>query len=227
MRKRLVNSTLLAALVVAAVGVGAWWYFSPFLAVRDLQRAAQAGDADAFNAHVDYPRLRQSLKLQFSGLLAQKLGVSRDASNPMAALGGMIGERLIEPLVDALVRPETVMAAMQSGRLGATARGLAADPALGAPAIPARPEASAAPAPPETAPAPGTAATGPAAPAPADKPRWRIDRQGMSRMTAYAIDPARAQEPDADRLALVFERSGFVDWKLTDIRLPARATIRP
>jgi len=40
-------------------------------------------------------------------------------------------------------------------------------------------------------------------------------------MTAYAIDPARPDAPNDERLGLVFERSGFADWKLTDIRLPA------
>ena len=196
MKKR--HAAAVALLLLLALA--AYWYWSPFLAVRQLQQAAQRADADGFNAHVDYPKLRESLKGQFSALLAQKLGAIRDASNPFAGLGSLIGTGLVNQLVDAMVRPETVMAAMQNGRLG---KAPSESP-------------SAAPTPAGT---PGPA--GDAAPEKKEKARWVIDRQGASQMTAYAVDPAKPDEPNADRLALVFERSGFVDWKLTDIRMPA------
>ncbi|HEY2254939.1 MAG TPA: DUF2939 domain-containing protein [Variovorax sp.] len=193
-------------LVALLLALAAYWYWSPFLAVRELQKAAQAGDAVAFNAHVDYPKLRESLKLQLSGLLSQRLGAAPESSNPVAALGGLIGQRLITPMVDALVRPETVMAAMQNGRLG--------PPAAAPPAAPA--------------PAPGDPAPpGAAPPGQTQKARWIIDRQGVDRMTAYVVDAARPDEPDSERLGLVFERSGFVDWKLTGVRLPSSAGGKP
>jgi len=113
--RRLIATAL--AVIVLLAGA-AYWYLSPFLAVRQLQTAAQAGDADTFNAHVDYPRLRASLKDQLSVLLSQKLGAAKDAGNPMAALGNAIGASLVNQFVDALVRPETVMTAMQNGMLG-------------------------------------------------------------------------------------------------------------
>lgn len=189
-----------AALVLLFAALAGYWYWSPFLAVRDLQSAARKGDAESFNAHVDYPRLRESLKVQLSAALAQKLGTTNDPGGPLAALGNLIGGSLVNQLVDAMVRPETVMAALQNGRLAKSA--------------------GEAPAPvPPTAPplAPQDAAGAPAEP---EKTRWIIDRQGASRVIAYAVDPARPDAPNADRLGLVFERSGFVDWKLTDIRLP-------
>ena len=193
----------LAAIVLALfLGVAAYWYWSPFLALRQLQTAARNGDADEFNRHVDYPRLRESLKDQFSALVAQKLGTPHDSGNPLAALGSMIGLGLVNQLVDVMVRPETVMAAMSHGRL--------AQPA------PAPTPAPAQAAPENTPPAPEGAE-------PDNKPRWIIDRQGANRMTAFAIDPAKPDEPNSERLGLVFERSGFVDWKLTEIRMPASA----
>jgi hypothetical protein len=202
-KKTWVPGGLVAAVLLA---LAAYWYWSPFLAVRELQQAARAGDAAAFNAHVDYPRLREGLKRQLSDLLAQKLGAAQDSGNPVAALGGLIGQRLITPMVDALVRPETVMAAMQSGRLG--------------------PSAEAAPNPAPEGPA-AAAPAGAAPPEPAHAARWIIDRQGVDRMTAYAVDPAHPDEPNSQRLGLVFERSGFVDWKLTGIRLPLPAAGKP
>lgn len=203
------SKSLVAVVLVLLVGVAAYWYWSPFLALRQLQTAARNGDAEEFNRHVDYPRLRESLKDQFSALVAQKLGTQQDSGNPLAALGSMIGLGLVNQLVDVMVRPETVMAAMTHGRL--------AQPAP-APTNPA----------PVPAPAPGQAAPE-NSPPPAegaqanDKPRWIIDRQGASRITAFAVDPAKPDEPNSERLGLVFERSGFVDWKLTEIRMPASA----
>jgi len=201
--------SLVAVVLVLLLGAAAgYWYWSPFLALRQLQTAARAGDAEEFNRHVDYPKLRESLKDQFSALVAQKLGTPQDPGNPLAALGSMIGLGLVNQLVDVMVRPETVMAAMSHGRL--------AQPAPAPTPVPA------------PAPAPGQAAPESSPPAaegaPADnKPRWVIDRQGANRMTAFAIDPAKPDEPNSERLGLVFERSGFVDWKLTEIRMPAWA----
>lgn len=199
--QRLVAAALAVLVLLAAAG---YWYWSPFMAVRALQTSAQNGDAEAFNAQVDYPRLRESLKDQFSALVAQKLGASKDSGNPMAALGNLIGAGIVNQLVDAMVRPETVMAAMQSGTLGRKApEPLSATPQAMPPAI-----------------ADDGAPSIDATPKKKDT-RWIIDRQGASKMTAYAVDPAKPDEPNADRLGLVFERSGLVDWKLTDIRLPA------
>jgi hypothetical protein len=194
---------VLAAGLAILIALAAYWYWSPFLAVRQLQTAAQEGDAETFNAHVDYPKVRESLKGQFSALVTQKLG-AQDSSNPLAALGNMIGLGLVNQLVDAMVRPETVMAAMKNGHLAKP--GPAPTPA---PQPGGEPPSAGAATPPSTG------------PAPEKKARWVIDRQGVSKMTAYAVDPAKPDEPDSERLALVFERSGFVDWKLTELRMPA------
>jgi len=197
------SRSLLAAALILVAAVAAYWYWSPFLAVRQLQTAAQQGDAETFNAHVDYPKVRESLKGQFSALVTQKLG-TQDSGNPFAALGSLIGLGLVNQLVDAMVRPETVMAAMKNGHL--------AKPA---------PAPTPAPQPGGEAPSAGAATPPSSGPGPEKKARCVIDRQGASKMTAYAVDPAKPDEPDSERLGLVFERSGFVDWKLTELRMPA------
>jgi len=195
--------SLVALVLVVVLALAAYWYWSPFLAVRQLQTAAQNGDAKAFNLHVDYPKVRESLKGQFSALLAQKLGMQKDSDNPFAALGSLIGLGVVNQLVDAMVRPETVMAAMTHGKL-------------------AQPAPSPAPAPGGSAPS-APQADGAAAEKTEKKAAWIIDRQGANRMTAYAVDPAKPNQANAERLGLVFERSGFVDWKLTEIRMPLAA----
>jgi len=195
------NKSYAAIALVVIVAIAAFWYWSPVLALRQMQTAAQNGDAETFNAHVDYPKLRESLKGQFSAMVAQKMGAQQDQGNPFAALGNLIGLGLVNQMVDVMVRPEMVMAAMKNGQLAKT--------------IPAPPQPSVStPAPREVAPPPDVV------PANSERQRWILDRSGANTVTAYAVDPAKPDEPNAGRLALVFERSGILDWKLTDIRMP-------
>lgn len=172
----------LAALVVGCAAVAAYWYWSPYLALRSMQSAAIARDADAFNAHVDYPRVRAGLKAQ----LAARIGGSTDANNPLAALGAMLGRTMSDKVVDAMVRPETIMRVMQHGQFG--------------PAAPAQDAA------------PSAAQDGSA------KPKWIILREGTDRLVATPESSTGAPEK---QVKIVFERSGFAHWNLTDVRMPA------
>lgn len=181
-------SVLLAFLVLLA----AYWYWSPHLAIHQMQAAAKAADADAFNDKVDYPRLRESLKGQFSAALAEKMGSSTDSSNPFAALGGMLSLAMVDKIVDAMVRPETVMRAMQNGQFGPNQRATAGD-----------------------------SGSSPQAPVQKnEKPNWSYERKSTDKLIAYAEESAKTGEK---RVGLVFERSGFANWKLTEIRMPTLA----
>lgn len=182
----------LAAVFLAAVALAAYWYWSPFLALRSMQTAARAHDAQAFNDHVDYPKLRSSLKVQLAAAMDESGATSVDAHNPLAALGKMMGGALVDKLVDAMVRPETVMRGMQSGQFG---------PQHG-PAVAAAEAPAAAP-----------------APAPQDaKPEWDWMRVNSDKLIAYQDDDSAGAE--GKKVEVVFERSGFANWKLTDLRLP-------
>ncbi len=97
---------LVAIIVVAALGYA---YASPYLALDRLKRAADSRDVETVNEYVDYPALRESLKLQVTGLLTRRLDVQHNG-NPLAAIGAMIGVALIGPLVDAYATPDGVAA---------------------------------------------------------------------------------------------------------------------
>ncbi|RDK03705.1 DUF2939 domain-containing protein [Paraburkholderia lacunae] len=97
---------LIVIAVVAALGFG---YASPYIALNNLKRAADARDAETVNQYVDFPALRESLKQQVTGLLTHRLD-SHGNGNPLAAIGAMIGVALIGPLVDAYATPDGVAA---------------------------------------------------------------------------------------------------------------------
>lgn len=176
------SKSALLAVVVVFVAVGAYWYYSPILAMRALQSAALAKDADTFNDHVDYPRVRESMKGQMIAMLADKLGTGSNSG--AEAFGTALGVAMIGPMVDALVRPEMVMKAMQDGKF--------------------KPDI-------------GVSKTSNSS-TPSDAGKWEIQRKSVNKVIAYRPD---ATTPDS-RPGFVFERTGFADWKLTEVRLPVQ-----
>jgi len=116
------SNKLSSVLVVAMIGVASFWYFSPYLSIHQMRAAAREGDAATFNAHVDYPKLRENIKTQFSSMLGERAAASAEntdgAKNPVAAFGSMLGVALVDRMIDGMLRPEFVMKAMKDGKWG-------------------------------------------------------------------------------------------------------------
>jgi hypothetical protein len=197
------NSKAIKAVTAAAVfAIAGYWYWSPFLTIRQLQTAAQAKDADSFNERVDYPKLRESLKGQFSALIAEKMGNTVDVQNPFTALGTALSLVMVNQMVESMVRPEVVMQAMRNGKVEPSVKPQRALPATDQPASPVDPAST--------------------APAEQEKPKWTYERKGVDKLLAYAVDPKNPGAPNTEKVGLMFERSGFANWKLTELRLPAQ-----
>jgi hypothetical protein len=175
----------IAAVALAVAGIGAYWHYSPYLAIKQMHSAAEQKDADAFSAHMDYPKVRESLKGQLAAMMTEKLGSSGASSSGLEGLGAALGLAFINPMIDAMVRPEMVMRSMQEGKLK---------------------------------PLPSTAGDSTGTAEPAKEPKWEFDRVGANKLIAYAVDP---DSKDGTQVGVVFERSGFADWKLTELRLPS------
>jgi hypothetical protein len=60
-------------------------------------------------------------------------------------------------------------------------------------------------------------ASAPSATDPGDKVKWTSERKGVDKYIAYA---GRTGDGDDKRVAMVLERTGFANWKLTEVRLP-------
>lgn len=81
-----------------------WQYFSPHLTVRAMHRAAEAGDAEAFSRHVDYPAVRASLKAQFAEAVAERTQGLRLGG--LERLAGRLAMAVTAPAMDAMVSPQ-------------------------------------------------------------------------------------------------------------------------
>lgn len=184
------TKALFAAIVLFFAGVGAYWYFSPHIALQSMQSAAKARDADTFNEYVDFPALRESMKGQFTLMMSDTIsGVEK--GNPFAALGAMMGAALANQMIDGLVRPETVMRMMAEGDT---------KPSLGKKDAP---------------PTSGESSTADTA---KSEKKWQIERINSNKVIAFNSEEA---DLTGGRAGLVFVRSGFASWKLSEMRLPA------
>lgn len=172
-----------AAIAIAVAGIGAYWHYSPYLAMKSMRASAEAKDADAFNERVNYPKLRESLKGQMAAMVADQIGTSTNSGNQFEAMGAAMALAFINPLIDAMVRPELVMKAMSNGELSMEPTRTAAG-------------------------APSTEKKG--------EPKWDVERVSTNKVIAYAQD---AKDSGAAKFGVVFERSGFADWKLTELRM--------
>lgn len=189
--------TLIVIVVIAALGFA---YASPYIALRNLKRAADARDAQTVNQYVDFPALRDSLKQQITAMLTRRLDA--DANSKLATIGAMIGVTLIGPLVDSYATPDGVAALLN----GMPPRG---DPGERPPATP---DANSQPA----------AADAPASPVAADtagatRPPARETTAGYRGINEFVVTYRRG-EANANYSA-IFEREGLFTWKLTAINL--------
>ncbi|CAD6509762.1 DUF2939 domain-containing protein [Paraburkholderia metrosideri] len=189
--------TLIVIVVIAALGFA---YASPYIALRNLKRAADARDAETVNQYVDFPALRDSLKQQITGMLTRRLDA--DANSKLATIGAMIGVTLIGPLVDSYATPDGV-AALLNG-------------------MPPRGDPGERPAAPPDANNPPAAADTPASPPAADaanatQPPARETTAGYRGINEFVVTYRRG-EANANYSA-IFQREGLFTWKLTAINL--------
>ena len=99
--------------VVAATAGSTWFYFSPYIALHQLKSAAQNSDTEELAELVDFPAVRESVKE------ALKVSVMREmkkiGDNPFAALGMLMANTMIDPMVESFVSPSGI-AALSEGR---------------------------------------------------------------------------------------------------------------
>jgi hypothetical protein len=93
---------LLIAVWVLAAGVGL--YFTPHLALRGIRKAADTRDAAALSEYVDYPAVRDSLKVALHGKIAPVAA----NDNPLLAMGLALANAVADPMIDTLVTPESL-----------------------------------------------------------------------------------------------------------------------
>ena len=110
------SKTRVAALAAAAliIAAGVTWYLaSPGWTLHQMKAAADANDPDALNSYIDYPALREDLKAEIMG---QMMAEAKKDKSGFGGLGLAIGTAMIGPVVDGLVTPAGMRAALMAKR---------------------------------------------------------------------------------------------------------------
>lgn len=91
-------------LVLAVLLIVGWLAASPYYALYTLGKGIENEDKEALEEVVDFPVLRQNLKDTLSALFTSKM--AKDAGdNPFAALGMMMANAMIDPMINSMVTP--------------------------------------------------------------------------------------------------------------------------
>ena len=186
------------AIVAAVVALAfvAWQAAAPLLTFNALADAARSGQPDRLERLVDFPAVRENLKMQLTDRLAGAIG--RDdglGRSPFGALGALLAPTLVNQIVEAAVTPAGIAAIVRSGR---------------APMSEAQPGKTALPPPPETSPPPPSDAN----PAPRKPKKTAFAYRDLNTFAATTT------VGDAAPLTWVLERRNLVGWKLAAIELP-------
>lgn len=114
-RKKLFVALATVAVLLLSLGAATYVYFSPHLALREIEAAAERHDTSALSERVDFPAVRASLKQQIKARIDQG---AEQSQSPFAALGSALAGALADPAVDALVTPDNVAAMLRGEAFG-------------------------------------------------------------------------------------------------------------
>lgn len=111
MKKR--TPAIVAVLVAAALAAATC--ASPHWQLYQMRAAVEARDAERLSRYVDFPKLRESVKVEMMRRLGAQGAVDGARSNPFAAFGRRMALAVIDPVVDAAVSPAGVAAMLEAG----------------------------------------------------------------------------------------------------------------
>lgn len=121
----------IAAVVIVGVvaSAGAWFFATPYLALRGIRKAADARDGATLAGYVDFPALQASLKTNLDSHLATAGGAATGAgaNNALVNFGTALLGALAAPAIDALVTPETLSLLLHGKKPGDPSVGVTTD----------------------------------------------------------------------------------------------------
>ncbi|WP_065308516.1 DUF2939 domain-containing protein [Janthinobacterium psychrotolerans] len=122
---------ILAATAIAVIALGAVAYATPWYALHQMKTALAERDAEALASQVDFPALRENIKRQINGAMADSIEAAAGAENPFAAIGQAFASSMSGKIVDAMVSPAGVVALVNKSVVSSEGgtRGDAAQPA--------------------------------------------------------------------------------------------------
>jgi hypothetical protein len=95
------KKTLLLVFISALMGAGIW--STPYIAVYQIKQAVEAGDAKSISEKVNFPVLKENLKIKFMASMKQHMENLKD--NPFSGFAQMMMLPLVNSMVDVYISP--------------------------------------------------------------------------------------------------------------------------
>jgi hypothetical protein len=109
---------MVALVLLIGVLIGAWFYWSPRLAARDLRNAAQTGDVEDLQRLVDFPTVREHLKADWKVGMMRSMDTTDQSG--LGSFGMAFGGMMMERFVNDIVSPSGIAALVRHGSVDTT-----------------------------------------------------------------------------------------------------------
>jgi hypothetical protein len=108
-KKKLINTSIILPVAIAVI----LFYFSPYIAVYRMKKAADSEDPFTMSEYVNFPAVKESLREYYRYKRAQKISKTRDDKNSYSSLKSSFEAAVVNSMIDAVVTPENIIILMK------------------------------------------------------------------------------------------------------------------
>ena len=109
--------------IAASVVTGCYAFASPWLALRDLTQAFEDQDTRKIEKLVDFPELREDIKVTAKAAMMKSAAIELEG-NPFAAMGIMMANAIVDPIIDQVISPAGLQLFFSAGEMSGGTDGL-------------------------------------------------------------------------------------------------------
>ena len=102
--------------IAASVVTGCYAFASPWLALRDLTQAFEDQDTRKIEKLVDFPELREDIKVTAKAAMMKSAAIELEG-DPFAAMGIMMANAIVDPIIDQVVSPAGLQLFFSAGEM--------------------------------------------------------------------------------------------------------------
>ena len=109
--------------IAASVVTGCYAFASPWLALKDLSQAFEDQDIRKIEKLVDFPELREDIKVTAKAAMMKSAAIELEG-NPFAAMGIMMANAIVDPIIDQVISPAGLQLFFSAGEMSGGADGI-------------------------------------------------------------------------------------------------------
>lgn len=102
----------IGAVAALLATISGWYYYTPYLAVKNMRVAAERNDSATLSRYINFPSVRDSLKASLNAWMLREVAKEQER-NAFAALGAAFAVALVGPMIEAMVTPEALAMMMK------------------------------------------------------------------------------------------------------------------